>query len=354
MATMGVKVGTKMWDDRPRETAQKSDGKQTMGADAREKEFGGDDLGTVLNKISDPNFVDTSKRVRGVGNSKLDKDAFLKMMLAQLKNQDPTNPLKSHEMAAQMAQFSGVEQMANMNKALEEIRDGQKPGQTYQVLNYLGKAVAGDSAKLVRVKNDKDHEVGFDLPADTSNVTIKVRNAAGDIVRKVDLKNLKKGPQSWVWNGQNEMGITQPAGEYSFIYEAKGKDGRKLAVKTDFEGVITGVNHTAEGPVLLVGSQTVRLRDVKKIVDPALVRAKKPTPPLSSDQNLKTNASPDLKKVEGAPENEPKVANGLSNVVMSREMLEKLEREMGGPGNSSEPREAQPLMVDKPAVEPKG
>ncbi|MEI7974185.1 MAG: flagellar hook capping FlgD N-terminal domain-containing protein, partial [Bdellovibrio sp.] len=174
---MSVKTGTKTWDDRPREAnANRGSSGQTMSADQKEKNFGGDDLGAILNKISDPNYVDESHIVRGVGNAKMDKDAFLKMMLAQLKNQDPTNPLKSHEMAAQMAQFSSVEQMANMNKSLEDIRDAQKSTHTYQVLDYLGKAVSGDSSKLIRVKNDLDHDVSFELPSDATDVKIKVRN----------------------------------------------------------------------------------------------------------------------------------------------------------------------------------
>jgi flagellar basal-body rod modification protein FlgD len=63
-----------------------------------------------------------------------------------MKNQDPTNPLKSHEMAAQLANFSSLEQMQNMNSTLTELKNGQKPSENYQALNLIGKAVAGDSS----------------------------------------------------------------------------------------------------------------------------------------------------------------------------------------------------------------
>src|SRR5438445_10608183 len=66
---------------------------------------GEEDVGSIANKLADPNWTDPSKKVRATGNPSLDKDAFFKLMLAQMKNQDPTNPMKSHEMAAQLANF---------------------------------------------------------------------------------------------------------------------------------------------------------------------------------------------------------------------------------------------------------
>lgn len=324
MAVMGIKGGTKTWNDRPAENLQRTELPQTISASDRQDKFNGEDVGSVLNKIADPNYVDPSKKMRTVGSDKLGKDAFMSMMLAQMKNQDPTNPLKSHEMAAQMAQFTSVEQMMNMNKTLEEIRNAQKPTEQFQTLNFIGKAVSGDSAKVVRLKGDKEHTVTYNLPQDAQGVQIKIRNSDGDIVRKVDLREIKKGERSWVWNGQNDSGVTTPVGEYQFIIEAKTKDDRKLAVKTDFQGVITGVSQTAEGPVLLVGDQSVKLKDVKKVIDPALVsmtNAKKPTGPLPIDQKV----TQDLKNNQGAEETKPVgPSQVLDQVGMTRDMMEKV------------------------------
>src|SRR5690606_29823848 len=113
-----VNVGkstVKYWSDAPQASALKSDGMKSSGAGEFEKAYGKQSLGEVLNKIADPSWVDQSK-MRKVGNPTLDKDAFMKLMLHQMQNQDPTNPLKSHEMAAQLAQFSSLEQMSNMNE----------------------------------------------------------------------------------------------------------------------------------------------------------------------------------------------------------------------------------------------
>jgi flagellar basal-body rod modification protein FlgD len=325
MAVMNTKLGTKP-GVMPTDTIQKSSGVNTISAG--DKHFEGQDMGTVLNKIADPNYVDTSKKIRAVGSDKMDKDAFMKLMLAQMKNQDPTNPLKSHEMAAQLAQFTSVEQMQNMNNTLTEMRNGQKPAENFQALNFIGKSVSGDSAKLTRLKGDKSHEISFNLPDTAQKLSIKIRNADGDIVRKIDLNNLKAGENSYSWNGQNEQGVNAPTGDYQTIIEAVGSNGRKLAVKTDFDGLITGVNYTSEGPVLLVGTQTIKLKDVKKIVDPSLMKngqisKNQPGRDLNKQGDIRETNN---KATEGA-EDAPMKSSMMDNVGMTRDMMMKLAKE---------------------------
>jgi flagellar basal-body rod modification protein FlgD len=339
MTMVTPKIGTKSWSENPPSEVQRnSEGKNLNSAQDLAK-LGGQDVGEILNKIADPNYVDPAKRMRTAGSDKMDKDAFMKMMLAQMKNQDPTNPLKSHEMASQLAQFSSLEQLQNVNTTLNEIQKGQKPSESFQALNFIGKAVSGDSAKVIRLKGDKEHEFGFSLPDNAKNVNIKVRNAEGEVVRKIDLQDLKKGENKWVWNGKNEAGNSTPVGEYQFVIEARN-DKNKLAVKTDFHGLISGVSYTAEGPVLLVGNQTVKLKDVKRIMDPSIK---------NNDQKSTKLVAPDLKTGQGAAENkenskdagaqeaEPTSAM-MTNVGMSSGMMEKLKNETTPTSSTPEAR----------------
>lgn len=310
-----------------------SSGASNLSATDKAK-IGEEDVGAVLNKLADANWQDPSKKVRTTGNSNLDKDAFFKLMLAQMKNQDPTNPMKSHEMAAQLASFSSLEQMSNMNKTLEEMKNGQKPAENFQALNLIGKAVAGDSSKVVRTVNDKDHDFRFNLPMEASEVSVKVRDGEGNVIRTYNLKGLKPGDNKLTWNGEDDRAMKALPGEYQFMAEAKGMDGKKIAIKTDFDGVITGVSYSAEGPVLNVGKQSIRFRDVKKITDPRL---------MSNDQKVNDVTNLDLKKddvmtqtkKEGNNESTqaptPGVAmaksNIMDNVGLSREMMDKLAKE---------------------------
>ncbi|MGZ5279740.1 MAG: flagellar hook assembly protein FlgD [Pseudobdellovibrionaceae bacterium] len=332
MAVMGVKTGTKSYSDAVQnEVVKGTNGPKTNSAQDLAK-FGDENVGDLLNKIADPNWVDPLKKMRTAGSDKMDKDSFMKLMIAQMKHQDPTNPMQSHELAAQLAQFSSVEQLQNVNKTLEGMAEGQKPTEGFQALNFIGKAVSGDSSKLVRVKGDRTHDYSYSLNGDASAAKFKVRNSTGEIIRTVDLKDIKKGPNSLTWNGLDDRGQPAPAGEYQFFLEATNVSGAKLAVKTDFEGVISGLNYTPEGPVLLVGTQSIKLKDVKKIVDPSLMK---------NDQKAKNPSGQDLLKQPVASQNEvtadeekragdpeaPPASNVMNNVGMSRDMLSKLEKE---------------------------
>jgi len=330
MGVVGVRGGVKSFGETAGNQAR-GDGLNNVSAGDKGK-LGGEDLGAVLNKVADANWQDPSKKMRTAGNPNMDKDAFFKLMLAQLKNQDPTNPLKSHEMAAQLASFSSLEQMQNMNTTLNEIKMGQKPSESYQALNLLGKSVAGDSSRITRNSGDKEHFLEFELPLDCADVSVKIRNAEGTVVRAYDLKNLKKGVNKVNWNGLDEKSTAQPEGEYHASIEGKTAEGKKVAVKTEFEGVITGVNYTKTGPVLLVGHQAIHMKDVKKIIDPSLMK---------NDQKIENEAAPDLKKdskvvedkksalpvksLEGAPKQSTKSI--LNQVALSREMMDKLAKE---------------------------
>jgi flagellar basal-body rod modification protein FlgD len=331
MAVMGLKTGTKSWSEAPQNEVTKSE-KINLNSAHDLNKLGDENVGDLLNKMVDPNWVDPGKKVRAVGSDKMDKDAFMKLMLAQMKHQDPTNPMQSHELAAQLAQFSSVEQLQNVNKTLDEMRAGQKPSEGFQALNFIGKAVSGDSSKLARVKGDKTHDISFSLPDDAQETKVRVRNASGEVIRTVDLKSLKKGENNFTWNGLDERGVPAPAGDYQLFIEATNANGAKLAVKTEFDGVITGLSYGADGPVLMVGTQTIKLKDVKKIVDPSLMK---------NDQKINSSVLPDLKKQPGALDNSKKeeevagagdpvpepASNLMTSVGMSREMMDKLQKE---------------------------
>ena len=330
MATsMTSKIGNKSYADKAEPA---SDMRQVSNlTDDQKKRLGEDDIGAVLNKAADPNWVDPSKKIKGVGSNQLDKDAFFKLMLTQLKNQDPTNPLKNHEMAAQLAQFSTLEQMNNMNTTLSKIEGKNSQPENFQALNLIGKTVAGDSSKVVRSQFDTVHDFNFNLQQDANEAKIKVMNEKGDVVREFKLSSLKAGANKISWNGMNDKGDKQPVGQYQFQIEAMGGAGQKLQVKTEFSGVISGLSFSPEGPVLQVGNQTIKMRDVRQITDSSLMK---------NDQIVKDVTSLDLKKSEAqeqtsikqgtnlSPNVQPqKPGNVMTDVAMDRGMMDKLQKE---------------------------
>ncbi len=134
---MDVKLGVQAWSSKPQPGIRHSDGMHTNSArDESKFQANGQqqDLGETLNKIADPNYIDPSKKMRTVGGNKLGKDALMNLLITQMKNQDPTNPLKSHEMAAQLATFTSLEKLTNIDQGIQNLRSDSKPDRNFEAL----------------------------------------------------------------------------------------------------------------------------------------------------------------------------------------------------------------------------
>ena len=346
MAMVSVKQGTRTWSPSAQTTSAKPETVQNLSAGDKARALGNENIGDVLNKVADPNYVDPAK-TRKVGNNQLDKDAFLKLMLAQMKHQDPTKPMESHEMAAQLAQFTSLEQLNNINMTLESMKNSQAPTAGYQALNFIGKRVTGDSSKITRSAGDTNHDVNFQLMGDAVKIKVSIKDADGKTVKVLERGMLKKGENSVRWNGLSEDGMASRPGEYKVTVEGSNPTGGKVFAKTEFDGKITGVNFTGQGPVLLVGTQTIKLQDVKKIVEEAAPGADPTASAAAAIAESKSAATSTALAMMGtaagraaypapppppppvdenlpAAEEPPNQGNIMNDVAMSHEVMDKL------------------------------
>lgn len=323
---LSVKGGTKTWSTAEQTSALRGDGTQHMSATDRDKALNGkEDIGELANKVADPNWVDPKKN-RRVGGDELDRDAFMKLFLAQLKNQDPTNTLDSHELAAQLAQFSQLEKLNGIEEGIQGMAKKADSPQNFEVLSMVGRVVSGDSARIIRTDEKSQHEIGFDLKGDADVAEISIRNAAGQEVRKMEARGLKKGANKLDWDGRLDNGTNANAGDYNVVITAKSAGGQKIYAETKFQGRVTGVNFTGQGPILMMGPQSIKLSDVKGISDPALegnndlgfANANK----ITKTKNLmaKDAAAPDMTVVG--------MGGNMENVGMQQGLINKLEKQL--------------------------
>ncbi|MDZ4677632.1 MAG: flagellar hook assembly protein FlgD [Oligoflexia bacterium] len=236
---------------------------------AKDTEAAGEEkkaVGDILNQIANPGGKDPNKPARRASNN-LDKDDFLKLMLTQMKYQDPMNPMQSHEMAAQLAQFTSLEQLFNVNKNLEGLSKAQDPVQKYEALNLLGKTIKADSRQIFHQGGDSKNDLRFNLAADATKLKIAISDETGNTIKLIETGGLKKGGNKITWNGTDKQERELKPGRYFFSVEAENSSGRKVGVLTETKGTITGINYSSEGPLLMVGDQKVRLQDVENIED---------------------------------------------------------------------------------------
>lgn len=238
------------------------------------------DVGALANRVAQKGNFQKQRVVQGVGDPELDKDAFFKLMVTNLKNQDPTNPLKSHEMAAQMAQFSSLEQMSNIKGVLEEMKTSQVDKNQFQALNLIGKSVSGDAGKIQRFAGDKSHPLNFTLGEFAKDVKVSIRDSNGEVVRVLGMTNQPKGQVKLEWDGKDKDGRTLDPGSYRTSIQAKSDKGN-VAVQTKFKGQVTGMQLTEKGALLKVGDKSVLLSDIQMVETASPVKPANPVRTLS-------------------------------------------------------------------------
>lgn len=220
-------------------------------------------------------FTGDAKRQTGKKRNELGKDDFMKLMSAQLKYQDPVNPMKNEQMAAQLAQFSALEQMLNVNQTLEKMVAGQKPSEHMMAATLIGKRVTTDTTHFLLEKGAAP-EIKFNLPDDTSAVNLAIVNNKGEVVREMELGEMAKGQQSIRWDGQNGKAQAQPLGEYSYKISATDKSGKPIDIHAENTGLVTGVTFEAGKSLLIVDGKKIPVDQVGQIEAdaPAAVKAK--------------------------------------------------------------------------------
>ena len=198
------------------------------------------------------------------GSSRMGKDEFVKLLLAQLSHQDPTAPMDSQAFVAQLAQFSQVELMSSANTDLERLLVGQAAAQQTSVVNLVGKDVLYKS-DAVELAADGPAHIQATLAAPAANVTATVTNDSGKVVRTLKLGAQDAGALDIPWDGRDDNGSVQPPGTYHVSVGAANASGDSVAVESRAQAHVTGISFDDGVPVLLSGSTHIQLSEVIQI-----------------------------------------------------------------------------------------
>lgn len=196
----------------------------------------------------------------------LDKnmDSFVKILVAQLKHQDPTEPLDASQFTQQLVQFSNVEQQINTNNYLEQLVNLQKGSSNInRDISYIGTIVEVNNSIAELTKDSSGYgEVNFSysLPEECDTGNMKIIDSKGSIVFSTQLnkgRNLTAGNHIYTWNGNKQDGTKAADGEYSISIQAQkfqngGKNIINVPVRTTTTGMVTQVLAKDNGKSSLV------------------------------------------------------------------------------------------------------
>lgn len=200
-------------------------------------------------------------------NDGLDQDAFLELMLTQIKHQDPLNPMESGDFLSQMAQFGTVNGITELNSSFATLSSSLQSSQALQASTMVGNTVLvpGDTSELV---SGGQISGAVDVSNSSSNLVLNITDASGQSVRQVDLGSHTAGLAKFTWDGLDNSGNPVAAGNYS-IEAAALIGGEAVAQSVLVNAKVNSVtlNKTGGEPLLnLNGLGTVSISDVREIM----------------------------------------------------------------------------------------
>jgi flagellar basal-body rod modification protein FlgD len=193
--------------------------------------------------------------------TQLDRDQFLTLLVTQLRNQDPLSPLQPHEFAAQLAQFTSVEQLTNLNEAMamqtQTIQLGHLLSEATFSASLIGRQVVVDGNQ-VEIPADGAGKVRFE-PSAAGAAELRLLDDKGNEVAKRSLGPVGKGRQTIT------LPDDLPPGTYHYEIKVTGADDKAVPVKTFTLGSVDAVYFRAGGIILRMGDIEVSMDGLSEI-----------------------------------------------------------------------------------------
>jgi flagellar basal-body rod modification protein FlgD len=186
---------------------------------------------------------------------------FLKLLMTQLKNQDPTSPLDTNQFTTELVQFSSVEQQINTNTSLTQLIQLTQAGEVMQASAMTGKrvTVASDHVPLQNGKGT----IQFNAPA-AETVALAIYSDSGAKLRDATMV-ATKGSNTWTWDGSDGSGHTLPDGSYKVAVAGANADGTASALPFSVVGTATGVQSQSNSVQLQLGALAIDFSKVQSV-----------------------------------------------------------------------------------------
>ncbi len=193
----------------------------------------------------------------------LGKDTFLTLLVAQLRHQDPLNPMEGTEFSSQLAQFSSLEQLQNVNDNLSNMQVNQAEELIFNAMDFIGKEIDVQGSDLTLTENISAK--GGLYMEEPGECVVTVFDADGTAVKNISLGQMDAGTHSFEWDGTGDNGDTLEEGTYNFAVTAVDSTGQELTVETYMSGRVDRVNIESGIPILYVGDVPVSLSSVQNV-----------------------------------------------------------------------------------------
>jgi len=216
---------------------------------------------TVSSVTSGSTAASSASAITSAGDQ---QDRFLKLLVAQLQNQDPLNPMDNSAITSQMAQISTVSGIEQLNATLKSLTSQQSASDQVQAATLVGHQVLLNGSSIAL--SSSAAVAGFSLDQDVDQLSVSILDSSGNVVHTANLGAQKTGLHTFQWDGLTDSGAQAPDGNYTFKVTGTAA-GTAVTSQALSLGAVYGVRTSDSGaPTLDLGSMgTAALSDIKQI-----------------------------------------------------------------------------------------
>lgn len=197
------------------------------------------------------------------GTSDLDDqfNSFLSLLTTQLKHQDPTEPLDTNQMTAQLVDFTALEQQLQTNEFMAALFLNTQHSAQTEAVSFIGKKITTEG-NLAILQNSEATWSYRSPEAGTANIAIFDED---DTLVKSETIAIEPGQSSYTWNGVTDSGNKAPDGRYAIKITALNASNESMNITTEFTGIVDGVDFTSIDPELIIGDTRVVMSSVSSV-----------------------------------------------------------------------------------------
>ncbi|HEX2731326.1 MAG TPA: flagellar hook assembly protein FlgD [Polyangiaceae bacterium] len=223
----------------------------------------------MVDSVSSSSNAQASLAQAVSGGKNMGRDEFLKLLVAQLKNQDPLKPQDNSSFVAELAQFSSLEQSIGMNDRLDMLALQQKGQANSQAVSLVGQVATVKGSIITLDGSGSGTQISFDQVAASASTIVKIADQSGQVVRTIDLGSRPTGVNTIRWDGRDDTGTVQPKGSYAVSVVTKDDGGNPIGVTQTTSAKVQAVSFDQGYPVLhLANGVAVPVSDLIQINTP--------------------------------------------------------------------------------------
>lgn len=182
-------------------------------------------------------------------SSSLGKDAFMKLLVAQISHQNPLKPMDDTAFVSQLAQFSALEQTMGINKRLDDLATRAQGSANTELGSLVGKTVTVRGSITTLDSSGIGAPITFTLDGNATSCDVNIADMNGNVVRTIHSGAQAAGLAKISWDGRNDSGLAQPPGPYTVSVVAKNGDS-PVSANQETTGVLTGIDFSKGYPNL--------------------------------------------------------------------------------------------------------